>query len=106
MPPVLAQPATPTSIGKSLRFYQTGTATANFVDSQWLFTTTTPSGVSGQGFSRGMRITALTAALEISFDGVNVHDKVAIGATVVYQDRCEGYIAVRGATSVFTISAW
>jgi hypothetical protein len=59
-----------------------------------------------QGYSSTIMIKAATAALEYSFDGVTVDGIVAIGETLVFRNRYEGCIAVRGNTSVYTIQIW
>lgn len=88
----------------SLRFYETGTATADFTDNQWAFTH--PDGSGNQAWSHGIRIVAAAgAALAITFDGVNTHATVASGETVEYLDRCEAGIAVSGSGD-FQIEAW
>lgn len=49
------------------------------------------------------------ADLEISFDGVNVHGLIpvaAVPAAVMYRERYEAGIAIRGAGATFVITAW
>ncbi len=94
----------PSGIGASLRFYETGTATADFDDNKWSFTQ--PSDDTAQAWSQGIRIRATGAALEFSFDGTNVHGAVASGATVEYYERHEGCIYVRGVGATFFVEAW
>lgn len=127
---------------RSIRFYVTDTATANFVDKAYMFAeqaaanvytplpviapgslttinvpdiagtglaTPSVSGVAGplaQIWSGNIRITATTQSLEFSFDGTNVHGLVKAGESVIYRQRYEAGIAVRGNLSVFTIEAW
>lgn len=88
----------------SLRFYQTGTATANFADRSWLFTH--PADSTKQAWSKGFKISAATQDLSVSFDGTNVHCVVPAGTSVDFIDRYEGGIAVKGNGSVYTIEAW
>ena len=71
----------------------------------------TPSvaGVAGplaQIWSGNIRIVVTTADMEISFDGTNVHGLVKAGESVIYRQRYESGIAVRGAGAVYTIEAW
>jgi hypothetical protein len=56
-----------------------------------------------QIWAQSIRIVA-AGALELSFDGTNVHGKVDT-TTVIYRNRFESGIAVRGA-GAFTIEAW
>lgn len=88
----------------TLRFYQTGTATANFADKNWLFTH--PADATKQAWSRGFRIRATSGTIEFSFDGVNVHGSVASGGDDWFFERVEGGIAVRGNTFGYVIEAW
>lgn len=97
-------PPLPDGISPSLRFYITATATANFADRGYSFTH--PTDATKQAWSQGIRIRATVADLEISFDGTNVHGRVASGATAEYYDRHEGGIYVRGTGSVFFLEAW
>lgn len=92
---------------KSLRFYQTGALTANFVDRKWAFERPDPAtpSVAEQGWSYSIRITVTGGDLEFSFDGTNVHGKVLSGQSCVYEKRHEGGIAVRG-TGTFYVEAW
>lgn len=46
------------------------------------------------------------AVLEFTFDGTNVHGSLKSGEAVLYRNRCESGIAVRGATAVYRIEAW
>lgn len=127
---------------KSLRFYVTDTATANFVDKAYMFaeqTTANPhvplpnvvpgsntavdvsneagtglatpssAGAAGplaQIWAGNIRISVATADLEFSFDGVTVQGKVLAGESVIYRQRFESGIAVRGAGAVYRIEAW
>ena len=88
----------------SLRAYETGTATANFADTQFEFMH--PTKTDEAAWSQAIRIVATVADLEFSFDGVNVHGKVTAGTEVIYWDRHESGIAFRGNTSVFVLEAW
>jgi hypothetical protein len=101
-------PATFPSNIKSIRFYQTGAATANFVDNQWPFERVDPPNplVPEQGWSYHIKIRAVGGNLEFSFDGVNVHGFVLAGTESYYQKRHEGGIAVRGAGATFHVEAW
>jgi len=69
----------------------------------------TSAGASGpvaQIWSGNIRISATTADLEFSFDGVTVQGLVKSGESVIYRQRFESGIAVRGVGSVFRIEAW
>lgn len=90
---------------RSIRFYATGTATANFDDRKYAFSIPGTSPAE-QGWSNGIIVRATVADLEISFDGTNVHGKVPSGSSYFYWNRYEGGIAVRGLASEFTIEAW
>jgi hypothetical protein len=50
------------------------------------------------------------AELEFSFDGVNVHGRIAAGSSVIYRHRAEAGIAVRAAAPdlavAFHVEAW
>ena len=88
----------------SLRFYQTGTATANYTDNQWQFTL--PDDATKQGWSKGIRIVAATgASLTYSFDGTNTHGTLGSAETVMYLDRYEAGITIKGSGN-FQIEAW
>lgn len=63
-------------------------------------------GPKAQIWAANIRIVATTADLEISFDGVTVQGLVKSGAEVIYRQRYESGIAVRGVGSVFQIEAW
>lgn len=127
---------------RSLRFYVTDTATADFADKAYMFAeqasanvytalptiapgskttvnvpgvagtglaTPTTAGVSGplaQIWSGNIRITVTGVNLEISFDGTNIHGLVKAGDSVIYRQRHESGIAVRGNGAVYTIEAW
>jgi len=104
----MATPAFPApypSNRRSLRFYATGSGTANFVDNQFAFEVSGKS-PSEQGWSGSIRVRALGAAVEISFDGTNVHGYIPSGEEGTYWDRYEGGIAVRGAGATFHVEAW
>jgi hypothetical protein len=120
---------------RSIRFYKTGTATANFSDNAYLFAQTTganpytplpvvapgslatvdvqnPSGTGRTGsdpiaaiWSQSLRITAVGGDIEYTFDGTNVHGKVLSGQVATYRNRFEAGIAVRGA-GTFHVEAW
>ena len=57
-------------------------------------------------FSEVILVTATAAAVEISFDGINVHGSVPSGETRQYSGRREAGIAVRGVGATFAIEAW
>lgn len=57
-------------------------------------------------FSESLRITATGAAVEFSFDGINIHGVVAAGTTVAYDKRRESGIALRGVGATYVIEAW
>lgn len=144
-------PRRPRSSRRSLRFYVTDTATANFADKAYLFIddtdanpytplpyvapgSSTPVELGSQPLGTGeapedanlsqtdpvkqalpkaavwssnIRISNDGVAdLEFSFDGTNVHGRVKMNETVVYRDRIESGIAVRGAGAVYRIEAW
>jgi hypothetical protein len=99
-------PALPQNL-KSIRFYETGTATANFADNKWGFERADPAdpAVPEQGWSYTICVRAVGGDLEISFDGTNVHGFILSGTQTQYQKRHEGGISVRGA-GTFHIEAW
>jgi hypothetical protein len=88
----------------SLRVYETGTGTAAFSGNEFEFFH--PVKTAEVAWSQALRIIATVADLEFSFDGVNVHGKVLAGTEVVYWDRHESGIALRGLGSVFVLEAW
>lgn len=136
-------PPRPASGRRSIRFYKTGSLTANFADNCWIFGDAannanpyTPlpevvSGISGSPtvvpptpwgggtndpgspvsmiWSGAIRVTVTGGDLEFSFDSANppviVHGKVLSGSSVVYLDRFESGMAVRG-TGTFYVEAW
>jgi hypothetical protein len=157
----MALPATwpprPATGVRSIRFYKTGTGTANFADNAFIFadlagantflptpyvapggesttvnigTTSSSGSPMGGGrnahdavndpkigtavpppppamiWAHSMRITAVTANVEFSFDGTNVHGIVLAGQTGEYFNRHEAGIAVRGTGATFYIEAW
>jgi hypothetical protein len=61
-------------------------------------------------FSCSIRIVNIGAGdLEISFDGTNIHGYVKENAEVIYKDRYEAGIALRGvggATPTYRVEAW
>lgn len=121
----------------SIRFYATGTATANFSDNGLMFLdgaganpftplpvidpavpTVVPPTPYGSGAASGNtplpQIWAQTIRLcndsganplEYSFDGTNVHGKLLANEQVIYRNRFESGIAVRG-NGVFRVEAW
>lgn len=103
-----AFPAPNPSNIKSLRFYKTGTATANFTDNKWPFERVDPAdpAVPEQGWSYTICVRAIGADLQISFDGTTVHGFILAGTQTQYEKRHEGGIAVKGAGATFHIEAW
>jgi len=139
-------PPRPASGMRSIRFFTSGTATANFSDNGFLFingsgantftplpnieygsNTTmtvplTPQGTGAATVASGMvggpvpliwayaiRVCNDGAnALEISFDGTNVHGRLLTGEEYTYYKRHEAGIAVRyvGGATTFRIEAW
>jgi len=100
-----AFPAPSPSSVKSLRFYATGAATANFVDNEFAFEIA-GSSPSDQGWAGTILVRAVSAAVEISFDGTNVHGYIPAGEVTTYRNRYEGGIAVRGVGATFYVEAW
>lgn len=96
----------PTSI-KSIRFYQTGAATANYADNKWAFEKANPAdpAVPEQGWSYSIAVRAVGGDLNISFDGTADHGFILSGTERIYEKRHEGGIAVKGA-GTFHIEAW
>ena len=134
MPFPASWPPRPASGRHSIRFYATGTATANFADNAFMFingaganpftplpevtggSTVVPAPPSGTGVASGgtpaPQIWAQTIRVEssgdveISFDGTNVHGKIlAAGGDVIYRNRFECGISIRG-SGTFIIEAW
>lgn len=101
-------PASLPSAIKSIRFYQTGAATANFADSQFAFEKANPAdpAVPEQGWSYSICVRAVGANLQISFDGTNIHGFVLSGTEKIYEKRHEGGISVRGVGATFHVEAW
>jgi hypothetical protein len=100
-------PAPQASNMKSLRFYETGPATANFADNEFAFERSDPAdpAVPEQAWSYSIAVRAIGGDLQISFDGTNVHGFVLSGTQTIYERRFEGGIAVKGA-GTFHIEAW
>jgi hypothetical protein len=92
---------------KSLRFYKTGAATANYVDNKWAFERPDPAdpAVPEQGWSYTIQVRAVGGDLKISFDGTTDHGFILSGTQSQYQKRHEGGIYVKGA-GTFHIEAW
>jgi hypothetical protein len=88
----------------SLRVYETAAATANFVDNEIEFFH--PEKTEDVAWSQAIRVVATTADIEISFDGTNVHGKIVAGTEVIYWDRHESGIAIRGVGATFLLEAW
>lgn len=63
-------------------------------------------GPVAQIWSGNLKISVTVADLEFSFDGTSVHGLVKAGETVIYRQRYESGIAVRGLGAVFQIEAW
>ena len=93
---------------KSLRFYRTGAATANFADNKWPFERVDPANpaVPEQGWSYSIQIRAIGGDLQFSFDGTTVHGFVLAGTQATYEKRHEGGISVRGAGVTYHVEAW
>lgn len=121
---------------RSIRFYVSGSATANFDDSAYIFAqdtganTYTPLPIIAPGdvttpvhvgspsspvstdaellvFSGSIRIYNDGGGdLEFSFDGTNVQGVVKASKDALYNFRYEAGIAVRGAGIAFRIEAW
>lgn len=87
----------------SLRFYQTGTATASFSDNVWQFLL--PDGSGNQAWSKGIRVKAKSGTIYFSFDGTTIHGQVLSGESIDYWDRYEAGIAIKG-TGDFIVEAW
>lgn len=105
LPPAFPAPF-PTNI-KSIRFYETGSPSGNYVDNQFSFERVDPKDPAEpeQGWCTQVQIRAVGGDLTISFDGVNDHGFVLSGTQTVYFDRYEGGISVKG-TGTFHIEAW
>ena len=129
-------PRKPSGI-RSIRFYVTGTGSANFDDNAFLFSdgvganSHTPLPVVEPGssedvtleanpmaggqndlgapkpmaFSKFVQITAASAAVEFSFDGINVHGTVPAGERRT-MERYEAGISIRGVGATFVVEAW
>ena len=104
--PVLPPPL-PSNI-KSIRFYETGASTANFDDNKFSFVRINPKDPAEpeQAWCTGLCIRAITANVEFSFDGVNVHGFVLAGTQNTYWDRHEGGVYIRGVGATFHVEAW
>jgi hypothetical protein len=109
LPPAYPPPF-PSNV-KSLRFYETGTCTANFGDNKWAFERVDPKDPAEpeQGWASSIRIRAITGAIEWSFDGVTVHGRVPADEEETMWSLYEGGIAIRNATATvatFHVEAW
>jgi hypothetical protein len=102
---------------KSLRFYETGNATADFGDNEFAFERPDPKDPAEpeQAWANSIRIRAVdvipasNAELEVSFDGTNVHAIIPANDAKVFEWRHVGGIAVRNAAAAvatFHIEAW
>lgn len=105
LPPAFPAPL-PTNV-KSLRFYETGTATGAYSGNEFFFVRPDPKDPAEpeQAWSNSIRVTAGASDLNISFDGTTDHGFIPAGESQVYWDRYEGGIAVKGA-GTFHIEAW
>ena len=108
--PFLLEPVFPAPLptnSRSLRFYETGTATADYSANSFPFVRVKKEAgdTDDQAWSNSIRIRAGDSDLNISFDGTNDHGFIPAGETQVYWDRHEGGIAVKGG-GTFHIEAW
>ena len=92
---------------KSLRFYETGTATGDYSANEFFFVRVDPKKPSEpeQAWSNSIRVRATSGDLNISFDGSTDHGFIPAGEAITYWSRYEGGIAVKGA-GTFHIEAW
>jgi len=88
----------------SVRLAAVGTGTALFSANEFEFFH--PVRTEEQVWSQGIKIKAISGAIEFSFDGTDIHGRVAAGETVIFYDRHESAIAIRGATSTFELEVW
>lgn len=69
-----------------------------------------PQKTAPTAWSRVIKVSNLGAVdLQVSFDGVNIHDIIAAGTSETYRERHEGGISVRhvgGVATAFRIKAW
>lgn len=113
---------------RSIRFFKTGNTTGSFEDNAWLFgeadsanPAPVPDGIIRAGVGGVYTIDGVpprtscrfvqvrndgAASLEISYDGVHVHDVVKAGEQQQYEDRMELGISVRGPNVAFRIVGW
>lgn len=92
---------------KSIRFYETGSATGDYGDNSFAFERVNPKDPAEpeQGWCTQVQVRAIGGDLNISFDGVTDHGFILSGTATVYFDRYEGGISVKGA-GTFHIEAW
>jgi len=92
---------------KPVRFYATGTATADYADNQFSFERVDPKNPlePEQAWSSSIRIRATSGNITFSFDGVTDHGFVPLSDMHVYWDRYEGGIAIKG-SGTFHVEAW
>ena len=88
----------------SLRVHETASGSAAFDDNKFEFFH--PEKTDLQVHSQAMRIRATGGVIEFSFDGTNVHGTVLAGTEVIYEDRHESAIYLRGAGAVFFLEVW
>lgn len=88
----------------SIRLAVASTGTALFSDNEFEFFH--PVRTDEQVWSQAIKIKAISGAIEFSFDGVEIHGRVAGGETVIFWERHESAIAIRGATSTFELEVW
>ena len=125
-----AWPPEQSSGRRSLRFFISGTATVSWADRAYMFadqtgatnTTVTPVVVPGTHDTVNFPNTPMGslawcgniklcndgtgADLVFTFDGTNIHGVLKKGEQVIYRDRWESGIAVRGASVPYRIECW
>ena len=120
---------------RSIRFFTSGTSSSDWTDNGFMFgeqpgasnmapvptfnygthdTVTIPPNPQGptsatmdQVWCGNIRICndSTTVPLEFTFDGTNIHGRLLKGEQIIYRDRWESGVAVRGG-GAFRIEAW
>ena len=105
LPPAFPPPF-PSNV-KSIRFYETGTATGAYSGNSFAFERVDPKDPAEpeQGWCTQVQVRAIGGDMTISFDGINDHGFILSGTQTVYFDRYEGGISIKG-TGTFHIEAW
>lgn len=82
-------------------YYEVATPTASFVEHKFI------DSVSGKQFtSYAIRVKVAGVTAQFSFDGTNVHGEVPVGADLLFENRRQQSIWLKGNGSTVTLTVW